>query len=84
MPLGSSRAGVIVVAPLLGTAALMANEVYLVSRIARVYGIKLSERAVIAFIGAAYGVGWRKFLDNASIVLFKFPLRSGSHTVWDV
>lgn len=48
----AARAGVIVVAPLLGTAALMANEVYLVSRIARVYGIKLSERAVIAFIGA--------------------------------
>ena len=30
----------------------MANEVYLVSRIARVYDVKLSERALIAFLGA--------------------------------
>jgi uncharacterized protein (DUF697 family) len=51
----AARAGVIVVAPLLGTVALMANEVYLVSRIARVYDVKLSERAVIAFIGALSG-----------------------------
>lgn len=48
----AARAGVIVVAPLLGTVALMANEVYMIGRIARVYDIKLSERAVIAFIGA--------------------------------
>ena len=30
----------------------MANEVYLVSRIAKVYDVKLSERALIAFLGA--------------------------------
>ena len=48
----AARAGVIVVAPLIGTVALMANEVYLISRIARVYNIKLSERTVLAFIGA--------------------------------
>lgn len=48
----AARAGAIVVAPLLGTVALMANEVYLVSRIARVYNVKLTERALIAFLGA--------------------------------
>lgn len=48
----AARAGAIVIAPLVGTVALMANEVYLVSRIAKVYNVKLSERAVIAFLGA--------------------------------
>lgn len=48
----AARAGAIVIAPLLGTVALMANEVYLVSRIARVYDVKLTERALIAFLGA--------------------------------
>ena len=45
-------AGAIVIAPLVGTVALMANEVYLVSRIARIYDVKLTERAVLAFLGA--------------------------------
>ena len=48
----AARAGAIVIAPLVGTVALMANEVYLGSRIARVYDVKLSERALIAFLGA--------------------------------
>ena len=48
----AARDGAIVIAPLVGTVALMANEVYLVSRIARVYDVKLSERALIAFLGA--------------------------------
>ena len=48
----AARAGAIVIAPLLGTVALMANEVYLVSRIARVYDVKLTERALIAVLGA--------------------------------
>lgn len=48
----AARAGAIVVAPVLGTVALMANEVYLVSRIARVYNVKLTERTLIAFLGA--------------------------------
>lgn len=48
----AARAGAIVVAPLLGTVALMANEVYLVSRIANIYHVKLSEKALVAFLGA--------------------------------
>ena len=48
----AARAGAIVIAPLVGTVALMANEVYLVSLIARIYDVKLPERAVLAFLGA--------------------------------
>ena len=48
----AARAGAIVIAPLVGTVALMANQVYLVSRIARLYDVKLTERAVLAFLGA--------------------------------
>ena len=48
----AARAGAIVIARLVGTVALMANEVYLVSRIARIYDVKLTERAVLAFLGA--------------------------------
>ena len=48
----AARAGAIVIPPLVGTVALMANEVYLVSRIARIYDVKLTERAVLAFLGA--------------------------------
>lgn len=51
----AARAGVIVVAPLLGTGALMANEFYLVNRIAKVYNKKLSEGAVVGFLGAMGG-----------------------------
>ena len=48
----AARAGAIVIAPLVGTVALMANEVSLASRIARIYDVKLTERAVLAFLGA--------------------------------
>ncbi len=51
----AARAGVIVIAPLLGTMALMANEVYLVSRIAKVYDKKLSDAAIGGFLGAIGG-----------------------------
>lgn len=66
----AARAGAIVVAPLLGTVALMANEVYLVSRIARVYNVKLTERALIAFLGA---VGSR-MLGNILTTLIPFSV----------
>lgn len=49
---GAARAGAIVIAPVVGTAALMANEVYMVSRIARLYHVKLTERALMGFVGA--------------------------------
>lgn len=51
----AARAAIIVVAPVLGTAALMANEVYMISRIGQVYGVKLSRKAVLSFLGALGG-----------------------------
>ena len=48
----SARAGVIVAAPLLGTAALVANEVYMISKIGSVYGVELNQKAVLSFIGS--------------------------------
>lgn len=49
---GAARAGVIVLTPLLGGIALMANEVYMISRLAKVYDAKLSDRAIMGFLGA--------------------------------
>lgn len=51
----AARAGVIVAAPLLGTAALMANEVYMIVKIGETYGVKLSHKVVLAFIGSLGG-----------------------------
>lgn len=48
----AARAGVIVVAPLVGTMALMANEVYMITRLAELRGIKLSESAVLGLLGS--------------------------------
>lgn len=51
----AGRAGVIVLTPVLGTISLMANEVYLVNRIAKLYNVKLSDSAICSFIGAFGG-----------------------------
>ncbi len=48
----AARAGVIVVAPGIGTMALMANEIYMITRLADLRGIKLSESAVMGFLGS--------------------------------
>lgn len=48
----AARAGVIVVAPVAGTMALMANEVYMITRLAELRGIKLSESAVLGLLGS--------------------------------
>lgn len=48
----AARAGVIVVAPVVGTMALMANEVYMITRLAELRGIKLSESAVLGLLGS--------------------------------
>ena len=41
----AARAGVIVVAPGIGTMALIANEVYMIIRIGKVYGKTISQSA---------------------------------------
>lgn len=47
---GAARAGVIVVAPLVGTMALMANEVYMIMRLGELRGVKLEESAVLGLL----------------------------------
>lgn len=51
----AGRASVIVLAPFLGTVALMANEFYLVNRLAKVYGKDVSDGAIVGFLGAFGG-----------------------------
>ncbi len=47
---GAARAGVIVVAPLVGTMALMANEVYMIMRLGELRGVKLEESVVMGLL----------------------------------
>lgn len=49
---GAARAGVIVVAPLVGTMALMANEIYMIMRLGELRGIKLEEGAVMGLLSS--------------------------------
>lgn len=49
---GAARAGVLAMTPLVSGIALMANEVYMIGRLAKVYGVKLSDRAIMGFLGA--------------------------------
>lgn len=49
---GAARAGVLALTPLVSGIALMANEVYMIGRLAKVYGVKLSDRAIMGFLGA--------------------------------
>lgn len=51
----AGRAAVIVLAPGLGTIALMANELYAINRMAKLYNKDLSDRAAISFLGAFGG-----------------------------
>lgn len=49
---GAARAGVIVITPLLGSVALMANEVYMITRLADARGIELENGAIAGLIGS--------------------------------
>lgn len=49
---GAARASVIVVAPLLGSMALIANEVYMITRLADLRGVTLSEGAAMGLLGS--------------------------------
>jgi hypothetical protein len=66
---GAARAGVIVVVPLLGTLAMMANHVYTVVRIGDVYGAKPSTAAVKGFVMAFAGA----LLGGAAATLVPLP-----------
>ena len=65
----AARAGVIVVAPLLGTLALCANEVYLVIRLGKVYGKTISESTAAGFL-ASLGAA---FVGQSLATLIPFP-----------
>ncbi len=51
----AARAGAIVVLPFVGTLTLMANEVYMIVKIGRVYDVELVDKAAMSFIGALGG-----------------------------
>lgn len=51
----AARAGVLVMAPKLSTTALIANDAYMVSKIAQVYGHSLTAGAIIGFLGGLGG-----------------------------
>lgn len=48
----AARAGVIVVAPFVGTAALLANEVYMIVKLGKVYEEKITETAAVSILGS--------------------------------
>lgn len=53
----AARAGMIVVAPGVGTMALVANEIYMIIRIGKVYGAEITQSAAVGFLaslGAAF------------------------------
>ena len=69
---GAARAGVIVVAPVVGTMALMANEVYMIMRLGDLRGVKLEESAVV---GLLYSLG-ATFVGQTLVTLIPFaPLQ---------
>ncbi len=65
---GAARAGVVVLMPGLGTVALMANELYMVLRIGRVYGVKLTSSSIKGFILSLGGV----FAGKTLVTLIPF------------
>ncbi len=48
----AARASVIVMTPVLGTVGLVANEIYLINRMAKLYNKKISEGAIISLVSA--------------------------------
>ena len=51
----AARAGAIAVIPFVGSVALIANEVYMISRISRLHGKELSDGAILGFLGGFAG-----------------------------
>ncbi len=56
---GAARAGVIVVAPFVGTMSLIANEIYMIMKLGEVFEQKITEKAAVSVLGSlgAYFVG---------------------------
>ena len=66
---GAARAGAIVVLPLVGSLTLMANEFYMIKKIADLYGYELDKSAAGAFFGALGGV----FAGQTLTTVLPFP-----------
>ncbi|MBP2667701.1 MAG: hypothetical protein H6Q76_2681, partial [Firmicutes bacterium] len=65
----AARAGVIVVAPGIGTMALVANEIYMIMRIGKVYGLNITRSAAMGFL-ASLGA---TFAGQTLATLVPFP-----------
>lgn len=66
----AARAGAIVILPLVGTGTLMINEFYMISRLASLRGVKLTEKAIAGFIGALSG----KFIGQTLATMIPIPV----------
>ncbi len=66
---GAARAGVIVITPLLGSVALMANEVYMITRLADARGIELENGAIAGLIGSLGA----SFVGQMFFTIIPFP-----------
>lgn len=55
----AARAGVIVIAPLVGTMSMIANDVYMIIKLGKVYEEEFSEQAAVSLLGSlgSYFVG---------------------------
>lgn len=60
----AARAGAIAVVPFVGSIALIANEVYMISRISRLHGKELSDGAILGFLGGFAGSVIGQTLSN--------------------
>ena len=49
---GAARAGVIVVAPLVGTVAMVANQIYMIMKLGKVYEEEISESMAVSLLGS--------------------------------
>ena len=65
----AARAGVIVIVPVIGSVSLMANEVYLLMRLAKLYNVKLSESAMFSFVGGIAGT----VIGQTMVTMIPFP-----------
>ena len=66
---GAARAGAIVITPLLGPIALMANEVYMVVRLSDLYGVELTEGAIAGLVGSLGA----SFVGQTLFTIVPFP-----------
>lgn len=77
--MGSSRAGVIVVAPLLGTMALIANQIYMIIKLGKVYEEEISESMAFSILGSKLGT---VFIGQTVATLIPFCTASIPNSCW--